>query len=257
MASFSASTETRSRNRFSGTVDSRRPKDCSSDTLSSLDPCVLDIGANCGIHTVLLSKLVGDAGAVLAFEPVGYNQRKLHANLALNGCRNVTVFPIALGEAPGQATLREVREDAGLTGNTSLVDNEKISTVLRDKIETKTVEVDTIDNVVERHGIHVAFIKMDVEGYEYNVLLGARNTIAKQCPILILEYNPVRINFLGLSHRNFADLLGQLYDCYEICDPDESDDYPSLEPFAFDRNNRHDNLLSIPKWKPRPPLVAT
>lgn len=59
---------------------------------------VLEAGANTGTETVLISRLVGDSGKVLAFEPVDHVVKKLNENLSLNRINNVSVMPLALGD---------------------------------------------------------------------------------------------------------------------------------------------------------------
>ena len=67
------------------------------------DVC-LDVGANIGYYSVLAATKVGEDGAVFAFEPESNNVALLSANLALNQCRNVCWWPVALGATSHQRT---------------------------------------------------------------------------------------------------------------------------------------------------------
>ena len=65
---------------------------------------VYDVGANVGFYTVLSSVLVGDEGAVYAFEPVPRNLGYLRRHVEMNGLGNVRVMDVAMGEAEGVVT---------------------------------------------------------------------------------------------------------------------------------------------------------
>ncbi len=194
---------------------------------------VIDVGANCGLHTVLLSQLCGAEGLVCAFEPVDYNIQKLMTNLSLNGCRNVALHPYALGEESGTKALRKIRDAEYFKGNSSLVDNEKLSRELAGQFVLEYIQVRTLDAVVSECDLEVDLIKIDVEGYEYQVLLGAERTITTQTPPIIMEYFSGRLRHLALSENNFRDLLDPYYNAYEICVSNRHDRYESLDPFRL------------------------
>jgi len=65
----------------------------------------VDAGANFGIYTLLASKIVGEAGRVISFEPSSRVFPVLRRNITLNGFKNVLAFPIALTDKPGRARL--------------------------------------------------------------------------------------------------------------------------------------------------------
>ena len=67
--------------------------------------CVVDVGANAGIFTLMSARLVGDGGTVHAFEPSPRDRERLLVNVAINGLANVHVHAEALGREPGKATL--------------------------------------------------------------------------------------------------------------------------------------------------------
>src|SRR5260370_3499521 len=71
--------------------------------------CVVDAGANEGLFTIMAARIVGEAGAVHAFEPSPREQSRLRDNLAVNALANVKVHPAALGRASGRATLNVAR----------------------------------------------------------------------------------------------------------------------------------------------------
>jgi FkbM family methyltransferase len=140
----------------------------------------IDVGANLGLMTLWAARLVGTSGHVHAFEPQPDTYAVLERHLALNGVRNVTPHPLALGAAPGRHTLYE-RSDVS-RGAASMVRPEKA-------FGQTTVELDTLDHVLEASQIGaVRMLKIDVEGWELEVLRGARRLLAhREAPVLCVE----------------------------------------------------------------------
>lgn len=206
----------------------------------------LDIGANVGIHSLLMSQLVGEQGSVYAFEPVSYNLQRLNLNRYLNGSSNLNIIPFGVGEKNENSTFHEVDVNSFDLGNSSLVLNEYLSTLPPSSISKKTISMISLDDFCSKNLIVPNIIKIDIEGFEYFALKGAKNTLDKYTPILILEYNSERINFIGLDNTKFKEILAPHYDCYEILPKTDIEEYFSLEYFDFKRNISS-YLLCVPK----------
>lgn len=148
-----------------------------SKLLSRVDQFV-DIGANLGYYTCLALQR---GKPVIAFEPQQQNLQCLFQNLITNGWQDkAEVFPLALSEKPGLLTLY------GASGpSASLVKNWAGYSSHYKKI----VPVSTLDNVLAGRFLDKQlFIKMDVEGAEYQVLKGSLATIARSIkPVWLLE----------------------------------------------------------------------
>jgi FkbM family methyltransferase len=134
----------------------------------------LDIGANIGYFTRLVSKLVGDAGTVHAFEPMPKALRVLRKNTA--ALRNVVLHDIAVSDCQGVSNFT-VRRNGDMS---SLGDHADSASVI-------SVKTDKLDNVLKRL-TKVDWIKIDVEGYEYEVLKGAVDLIASTNPLIYFEF---------------------------------------------------------------------
>ncbi len=145
--------------------------------LGNVDQFV-DVGANLGYYTCLALQ---NGKPVIAFEPQQQNLQCLFQNLTSNGWQdNAEVFPLALSEKPGLLTLY------GASGpSASLVKNWAGYSSRHKKI----VPVSTLDNILSGRFLDKRlFVKMDVEGAEYQVLKGALKTIARPVkPIWLLE----------------------------------------------------------------------
>ena len=106
---------------------------------------VLDIGANVGLHTVFLSKLVGE-GRGIAFEPVSEMADRLSANCAFNRACNVTLINSALGEEPGEATIQANLGDPGMEGTNSMIASVHVAN-RPDRYEERTISVKRLDDI--------------------------------------------------------------------------------------------------------------
>jgi len=134
----------------------------------------LDIGANLGAHTIPMARLVGPTGFVFAFEPQRILFNILCGNIALNELVNVKAFPFALGRAPGQTRVMPL--DYGGPNN--------FGGISLGGERGEAIPVATLDQI----GLaKPRFIKIDVEGMELEVLLGAKALLARDRPILYVE----------------------------------------------------------------------
>ncbi len=159
---------------------------------------VMEVGANIGAHTVLLSQLVGDTGGVFAFEPQRIVFQTLCANLALNQCLNVYARQAAVGATSGSIMVPNLdpRQPASF-GSVSLLDHPP---------DGESVPLVTLDGL----GVPCHVLKIDCEGMEVDVITGGINTIKKCRPILYLENDrPTRAEqlltlVLGLDYAIYS-----------------------------------------------------
>ena len=142
-----------------------------------------DIGAQAGYHTVLAAKRAGLLGAVYAFEPLPRNQSYLRKNLELNGIRNTTMVPAAVSDRNG-----ELHFDPGpgfMAGHIS------------ESAEGIRVSAVSLDHWAETEQARPPdLMKIDVEGAEHAVLLGARQLILRDHPAILIDTH----DFLGGPH---------------------------------------------------------
>ncbi len=176
---------------------------------------VIECGAHHGGQTVLLSRWVGAEGKVIAIEPIPENIAILKKNIELNGLTNVTVIEKAVGSNCGKLSMHP-RSNASVSSK-------------EDSRSTINVESVTLDSVAEEFNIAPTFIKIDVEGYEYQILDGAKSII-KTTPAIFVEVHTLTLPRYG---RRFEDLWGlvdqNLYDIFI-----QSDDF--AEPVKYARD---------------------
>jgi len=163
----------------------------------------VDVGANLGWFTVLGAACVGAAGRVFAFEPSPQLHDHLLVNLRLNGFDNVTAERLALADRSGRALLS--RASPRNAGTASLLKGP-----VRDPLATE-VPVTALDEYRSRIGIGaIRLMKIDVEGAEMDVLIGARKTLADRvCDFVLIEVVEEHLRRRGLT---CSDLLGLLRD---------------------------------------------
>ncbi len=163
------------------------------------DAVVVDVGANLGYLTAAMAQCVPE-GRVYAFEPHVSTYERLVASMRLSALTNVTTFRIALGASDGRGELF-AHETA--TGNASLC-RDPLSRLCR----PQPVELRSLDSMVAAGEVEEPdLIKIDVEGYELNVLFGARETIARAHTSIVFELNERMSRFGGWNAVQLADVL--------------------------------------------------
>jgi FkbM family methyltransferase len=140
---------------------------------------VYDIGSNVGFFALLAARLVGEGGAVHAFEAAPECSRALERNVRRNGFGNVTVHPFAVSDRSGEVELMQGRHPGGAT----IAESDRP----RDHRRSIVVRSVTIDELVAGGTAPPDFVKIDVEGAEASVLAGMTTTISERPPVVLCE----------------------------------------------------------------------
>ena len=163
---------------------------------------VIDVGANIGDYALIASKKVGDSGKVLAFEPLSETFSTLTRNLQLNEFTHCIPFQKAVGEKSGIMNLYKSNQSGTMGYLDSSLNGQNL-------IKKNEIEVVTIDDVLSSNHIeNVNMMKIDVEGFEHEVLLGCfqsfkENKIKK----IICEVHYKYLESKGKSEKIIYDLL--------------------------------------------------
>ena len=172
----------------------------------------LDIGANLGLTSAVIAKY-SPQSTVYAFEPVPETFLRAAGTIALNDLKNVVVIDIALGKENSTVPMYfspEVTSSASVGSfiQEQVSGNAEIIGATKDKQQKVEVELWRLDDVQQKLGIGpVGFMKIDVEGFEYNVVQGAVRAIADNKPIIMYEYNAIMAPQAGWSVQSMSDLL--------------------------------------------------
>jgi FkbM family methyltransferase len=168
---------------------------------------VVDIGANVGYYALLEAKIIGNKGKIYAIEPVPETNELLKENVKLNNYENVEIYQQAIGDKTGVATMyvsewlnRSQMKELGLK-------NEKVS-------HEVNVPISTLDDFMEDKP-YPDIIRMDTEGYEYNILKGMQRILeTKKALSIFMEFH-----FRWLGKGKSIELLRILKNAnFEIAD---------------------------------------
>jgi FkbM family methyltransferase len=171
----------------------------------------IDAGANIGLMSLAAAQQVGPSGKVFAFEPVPDVFAQLQQNAAINKAGNIQLYNLALGSEPERRIIYE--QDRISKGVASFVPPPAASSA------NHTVDVDTLDRVCDATRTKtIRMIKADVEGWELELLQGAKKLLsASDAPILCIEYCVSVLSRRGQLHEvyNFIRNINE-YQCFKL-----------------------------------------
>ena len=162
----------------------------------------VDCGANEGLYTLFAASRVGRAGAVLAFEPSPREFARLRWNCRLNDFPAIQLYPVALSDGNGEAELAVA--SAEHAGQNSL-GGMPAGVEVRGRIQVRTMRLDDVPGVGDLPRLDL--VKMDVEGEEHQLLLGAERSIHKHRPMILFECSDQLLRTRGSSAAGIQELL--------------------------------------------------
>lgn len=151
---------------------------------------VVDIGANIGYYALIEAQVVSNKGKVYTIEPEPNNFKLLNKNVQINNFGDVIeTFQMAIADKDGHSKLYL----SAKSNLHSLLPNSE------NENDYCIVETTTLDNFL-RGKAPVDFIRMDVEGFEYEIIEGATKTLERKGPLkLFIEFHPYAIEARDLS----------------------------------------------------------
>ncbi len=202
------------------------------------DRCVVDVGANVGLHSLAWARLA----PVVALEPAPDTFARLEANVAANGLQNrIRTLRTAAADTGGEVDFY-VATDSGFS---SLKDTHHVA--IRDHIK---VPCTTLDALAAELPLPVGLLKIDVEGFERAVIAGAAELLLRDRPVLMVEI------FEGVASNpdpigTVEDIRAYGYDAFvyasgsTMLNLDAMDD-AGLMPYEKHRDNRY-NYFFVPR----------
>ena len=160
---------------------------------------LLEVGANIGYYALIASRLVQPGGKVLALEPSPTNTRLLKQNVELNSMEKVvSVYQLAAGSC-AETRPFYVSEKSNTSGFLRRHDIGIESCVL--------VKVQPVDDFLEAKGLRIDYFRMDVEGFETEVIAGMTKTLTGDSPPSggFIEVHSRILNENGSSARSFLE----------------------------------------------------
>jgi len=176
-------------------------------TFIKQDATVIDVGANIGQYSLLASKLMGQTGEIYAFEPSVDIQPKLKRNIDLNNFENIEVIPCAVAATSGVMKFYPANEVAN-QGVGSLMPVQEYRSNIRSN-EGVDVDVMSLDDFCGARGIEkVDVLKIDVEGFDLEVLKGATKLMKNNPDLVIMsEVEPMNLEQLGVTAKDFYNFM--------------------------------------------------
>ena len=171
---------------------------------SKVSNVIFDIGANTGIYT-LVSKSINKDSQIYAFEPSINTYKKFRKNIEFNHYK-INHFPIALGENDGEQMFYDFKLKNQTSASLSPEKSKGIKEVWEYKV--KTYKLDTFIDEYKISSIDL--IKIDVEMYEPQVLIGFSTYINKYLPVIFIEVLTDEVASL------IYPLINQRYDIYQL-----------------------------------------
>jgi len=185
------------------------------------DDVIIDIGANIGYYALVESQLVGKNGKVYAVEPILSTYNILQTNVKLNHSQNISTYQLAFGDKNAHAEIFVSK-----WSNLCAMSKEAVG---GEVLGTQDVSVLTVDEFVKDKPAP-NLVRMDVEGYEYEIIKGMTQTLKGKTNILlelhtqpnvlkpekinellqILENNNYRIKFIVYEHKVRENLVTRL-----------------------------------------------
>lgn len=194
---------------------------------------VIDIGANIGLYTVMLAKLI-EKGTVFSIEPTKNALQRLRQNILINAVDNkVKIYEGVVSDRNGIVDLnvipgREEFSSLGKMNHPSIRDNNR---------EIESVNSITLDSLIERESLDPGFIKIDVEGVEHLVFQGAQKTLRKYRPVILSELCDEMLKKNGSSALEVINLIKA--NDYDVYDPRNLKEILEPKPYG--------DILCFPK----------
>jgi FkbM family methyltransferase len=164
--------------------------------------CVLDVGAHIGLYALPACRALEPGGTVHCFEPSDSNRRCLSRHVEINFPGRIKVNSEVVGRGRGEATFYESTLLSGL--NSMVLFKELDSGTWVTKQQT------SVDDYVGENGLRPEVLKIDAEGYEKEVLLGALGTMEEHRPVGLLSVHPQHLKLLGESPDSLKDVVGEV-----------------------------------------------
>jgi FkbM family methyltransferase len=173
--------------------------------------CVFDVGANIGLTGILFGNI---AKQVVCFEPSPTTCSLLRNNISAARLHNIEVVNLGLGAQAEEVTL-------------TFATNNRSGGFVSDQVRplhghtTENIQIARLDDVYQEFSDNINFIKIDVEGYEGEVIKGMAEVLKRFQPIVVLELNHWCLNaFRRISVPDFFDLLRENFPYVYAIDTD-------------------------------------
>lgn len=200
----------------------------------------LDVGVNIGLYSCIASRKCGSKGLVVAVEPNYDVLPRLIENISINGATNICIVSAGASAVDGLGKLCCPPADfSAFSSMVQVPDSENW--------EQKIIPVMTLDTIWDRilHAKGVTYLKVDVEGLEYDVITGARKLLCSNCPPIVqFEVNRQAYSAHGVKDKNVVEIFEELgFRVYRL---DNNLDEGVSEYMEHGTQRASENLFAVP-----------
>ncbi|MDR2106994.1 MAG: FkbM family methyltransferase [Holosporaceae bacterium] len=185
------------------------------DKLLSKDAVMIEAGANMGYISLPAAKIVGPKGRIIASEPCSRDFQRLEDNVNLNNLANIiSIHKTAVSDKIGKAQLIIACEERSALNTLG----SEIASRGVEKAGSEEVDTVTVDRLAEKERINrLDVLKLDIEGSELKALLGAKDTIEKYRPALILGVKRDALKSCNADRPELQNVIKEMrYFAYKI-----------------------------------------
>ena len=167
----------------------------------------IDCGCSFGSYSIPIAKLNTSNTKVIAIDASSNAIKRIKENIDLNGIRNILIYNVGLGKEEGYL---KFNDDLNLLPNSGAFRFDNIGK------ETKVITLDAILETQQLSNYDIIFVKMDLEGYEFQALQGFKKNIIKHKPVILFEFSRMLVSNKLFSKSAFNLFLEEI--SYEIKD---------------------------------------
>lgn len=179
-------------------------KKISEEILDKKKILFLDIGADFGYYSILLSNIFKNNSLlkICSFEPASKNRSLFEKNIKLNNCKNIEVFPFAIYKENDLNISIKIEEEA--TGSNSILLDVQNNDV--EVVKTRTIDDVLIDEI---NNFDIIFMKIDIEGFETEALIGAKKLLKSNKKIYLMVEDFVDNRIIDFLENTSAAFVGK------------------------------------------------
>jgi FkbM family methyltransferase len=171
----------------------------------------VDIGTNIGLFSLMASKIVGEEGKVLCFEPAPITFSRLNENVKLNDFKNIDIRNLGLSDKQGELTFYISNNGHDAWNSFAPSQDNKLESSIQVPVSTLDIELINIDKN------KIKLVKIDVEGWEKFVLFGGKDFLVSFNPIVMVEFTEANTFNAGYPVYEIYDIMQDLgYVWYRI-----------------------------------------
>ena len=166
----------------------------------------LDCGANQGFYSIPIAGYHKNS-EIFAFEPSNQEMEYLKNNISVNNFTNINAVKSAVGDEEGEFKFKDDNIEDNSTKGGYITNENDIN-----EINISIVSATTLDNFIAKKNIDInkkIFIKIDLEGYDFNAIYGSKNLLDNYFTVILFEFSKIAVENKIYSKGSFNNFLNE------------------------------------------------